>query len=87
MILTIVEKINNMSFEFIDSMADKIGLSSIATSVGVVASQEMSHPNWVFADYALLISLIGGSLFIIEKLIVIYLRLREAARLEKNNKK
>lgn len=95
MLLTIIEKISNTSLDIVDSIANKIGLLSIGTSAGVVASQEVSptiqqvilQSNWLFSDYALLISLIGGSLFIVEKLIVIYLRIREAARLEKDNKK
>lgn len=83
MIHNIIEKINGASLDLIDSLADKLGLSSIVTSVGITTIVQ-GGPNvpWAFTDYVLLISAISGILFIIEKIIVIYIRIRQATILE-----
>ena len=82
MLANLIEKINGASLDLIDSLANKLGLSSILTSIGLTVSQDGSSIPWVFTDYALLISAIGGILFIIEKIIVIYIRIRQAARIK-----
>ena len=83
MLDSLIEKINSASIDFIDSIANKLGLSSILTSVGVTIAQDGTSTVWVFTDYVLLISAIGGILFIIEKIIVIYIRIRQAARIKR----
>ena len=92
MISSLLGKINGASLDLVDNVANKLGFGSIITSVGLTVSHKASatevaqtiiNAPWVFTDYALLISVIGGVLFIIEKLIVIYIRVREASKLDK----
>ena len=61
----------------VDTVANRIGLPSIATSVAITSAEEavVTTLPFINTDYALVISMIGGGLFIIEKLIVIYLRI------------
>ena len=70
--------------EWAEAISDKVGLTSIATTVGITTAQHAevinTSPLWTMTDYALLISMIGGSLFAIEKIVSIYFRVR-------NNKK
>tara|TARA_R110002096_G_C14661910_1_gene728342 strand:- start:27518 stop:27805 length:288 start_codon:yes stop_codon:yes gene_type:complete len=80
----------NISLETLDQIADRLGLSSIISTVGITVVKEVTETSWVLADYALLISAIGGVLFCIEKLFVIYHRCREAkveAKKDKQKKK
>lgn len=80
----------NVSLDTLDQIADKLGLTSIGSTVGITVAQEVAERSWVMADYALLISAIGGVLFCIEKLFVIYHRCREAkieAKKAKQDKK
>ena len=69
------------SLEIIDRIANRIGLGSISTALGASAVQAQQQTQEVveattsgLAHYALVISAIGGILFIIEKLLIIYLR-------------
>ena len=70
------------NLEIIDPIMNKIGITSITTtfSVQAVKAQEIITPEintiWVLADYALALSIVGSVLFIIEKLVVIYIRLK-----------
>lgn len=92
MIFFLLGKLNGASIDLVDTAANKLGFGTILTSIGITVSQEVSAQNtleqvlsspWVLTDYALMISGIGGMLFIIEKLIVIYIRIRQAKRLER----
>jgi hypothetical protein len=74
---------NPDSLEIIDRIANRIGLGSITTAVGASAVQAQEQTQQVveiansgLVTYALVISAIGGILFIIEKAIVIYLRIK-----------
>ena len=95
---SILEKFNIASLDIVDSIADRLGLSSIAVSIGATISQGLEkvpeeittaavQVPWAATDYALLISGIGGVLFIIEKLIVIYIRIREATKIKRQQRK
>ncbi len=85
-----LSKITNLisveALEIIDNIANKLGLASIVTTVGLTTTQEMTEVAenipWDRVDYALMISMIGGVLYIIEKLIVIYIRYRQKKSLE-----
>lgn len=90
MISKIYNSAINVSFETLDQIADKLGLTSIASTVGLTVATEVAETSWVLTDYALLISAIGGVLFCIEKLFTIYLRCKEAraeTQKEKHKKK
>jgi hypothetical protein len=72
---------NPDSLEIIDRIANRIGLGSIGTAVTASAVQAQEQAQEVveiaaygLVEYALIISAIGGILFIIEKILVIYLR-------------
>ena len=71
------------SLEVIDRIANRIGLGSIGMAVGASAVQaqeqaqeviELANSGLIY--YALVVSLIGGVLFAIEKVIMIYFRLK-----------
>lgn len=79
MIAKVIEFFTPTGLDSIDQIADRIGLSSIAASVGVTATEALGA-TWHLADYALLISAIGGILFIIEKIFMIYLRYKESKK-------
>ena len=88
-ILVLMQSTN---IDAIDQFADRLGLSSIAASIGLTISKgaEVVAQPWVLTDYALAISCVGGVLFIIEKVLVIYIRYKEGkkvAEAEKQNKK
>jgi len=70
----------SIGLDSIDQIADRIGLSSIAASLGITANEALGS-TWHLADYALFISAIGGILFIIEKIFVIYLRYKESKKI------
>ena len=81
-----IDFFNNIHIDAIDQFADKVGLTTIFTSLGLTATQEVVSQPWVLTDYALLISAIGGILFIIEKVFVIYLRYKESRRISRSAK-
>ena len=81
-----VEFMNRISVDALDQFADKLGLSSIFASVGLSVAQDVVDKPWVLTDYALLISAVGGVLFIIEKVFVIYLRYKESKKIAKAEK-
>ena len=92
MLFFLLGKLNGASIDLVDNAANKLGFGTILTSIGLTVSQEVSAQTtieqvlsapWALTDYALMISGIGGVLFIIEKLIVIYIRIRQAKRLER----
>lgn len=72
-------------------ISNRLGLSSIVVTVGTTKAQAADIANGLIntpliwditgADIALLISSIGGILFSIEKVFVIYLRYKESKRL------
>ena len=72
-----------INIEALDQFADKVGLTSIFTSLGITIARDVSGGSWALADYALMISCIGGILFIIEKIILITIRIRESRRLDR----
>lgn len=80
MITKVLNFFTSIGLDSIDQIADRIGLSSIATSVGVTATEALTGSTWHLTDYALLISAIGGILFIVEKILVIYLRYKESKK-------
>ena len=63
------------------TIADKIGISSIATTVGITTAKNseviQSSVSWGMADYALALSMFGGALFAIEKIIVIHEKVKK----------
>lgn len=69
---------------------DKIGVSAIASTVGLTTAQEadiipkttMLTSEWVMTDYALAISMVSGVLFGIEKIVNITIKIRD----RRNNK-
>lgn len=83
MIDKIVKFFDSVSIDTIDQFADRLGLTSIFTTLGLTAAEGVIYQPWVLTDYALLISCAGGILFIIEKLIVIYIRYKESKLLAK----
>lgn len=76
----------NSNIDAIDQFADRLGLTSILTSVGLTVQKGVVEQPWALTDYALAISCIGGVLFIIEKLFVIYIRYKESKRISKEEK-
>jgi len=82
-----ISKITNlataMNIDALDQIADRIGLTTIASSLGITMAQE-SIASWTLTEYALIISAVGGVLFIIEKLLVIYLRFQESRKAAKD---
>ena len=89
MISKVLNLFQGASLDLIDQMADKLGLSSIAASLGITITQDLAQvaQPWTMTDYALLISAIGGILFIIEKIFVIYLRYKESRRITEETKR
>lgn len=69
----LVELIDSDKFEVVDGFFNKMGFGSLATSLGVFFS-EISTLD--VGQWAVIISLIGGLLFCIEKGLVIYIRLK-----------
>lgn len=69
----IVKLIDSDKFEVVDGFFNKMGFGSLATSLGVFFS-ELSTLD--VGQWAVIISLIGGLLFCIEKGLVIYIRLK-----------
>lgn len=86
MIVRIVELIKTIDLETLDQFSNRMGLTSIFTSVGLTAAEGLVYQPWALTDYALMISCVGGVLFIIEKLFVIYLRYKESKRVAKKDK-
>jgi len=87
----IAKLIDINTVEIIDKVANKVGLGSIVTTVGVTQTQDlhagealvselMTSPAWGLADYALCVSLIGGVLFAIEKAVMIYIRYKQVKK-------
>lgn len=87
MLERIAEFLKITNLETIDQFADKLGLTSIFTTIGLTATEGLIYQPWALTDYALIISCVGGVLFIIEKIIVIYLRYKESKRVSKLNTK
>ena len=87
MIDKITSIIRTIDIETIDQFADKFGLTSIFASLGIIAGEGVIYQPWALTDYALIISCVGGILFIIEKVFVIYLRYKENKRVTKNRDK
>ncbi len=83
----IAEFIEKINLETFDQFADRLGLTSIFTTVGLTATEGLIYQPWELTDYALIISCVGGVLFIIEKIIVIYLRYKESKRVSKKGYK
>lgn len=77
------------TLEMIDSLFNRIGLGSITlTGIATVAPEveviaevvaEATIQNWTLA--ALVISAIGGCLFIIEKVFMIYIRYKQSKKI------
>lgn len=76
--------------DIVDKVFNRIGLSSAALTVGTTTAQATEVVKAIdtsvlyglsYGDLALVISSIGGVLFIIEKLIMIYIRYNEAKRI------
>jgi len=86
MIAKVINFFTSIGLESIDQIADRIGLSSIAASLGITANEALGS-TWHLADYALLISALGGILFIIEKIFVIYLRYKESKKVSHEDDK
>lgn len=87
MLAKFIELSKSINIDALDVFADRVGLTSIFTTVGITVAQDMIVTPWGLTDYALVISCIGGSLFIIEKMILIYIRIREARKITKEEKK
>ena len=87
MIDKIIELLRTFNVETIDQFADKLGLTSIFASLGIIATEGVVYQPWVLTDYALIISCVGGILFIIEKLFVLYLRYKENKRANQDEKR
>ena len=77
LIKAVVEFMTSSDLEIVDGISNWIGFSSISTSV------VMFFTEWGLPQWGLMISLVGGILFAIEKIIMIYLRLKEAKKLDK----
>ncbi len=73
---------NKATLEIIDPVMNRIGLGSIATALGIEVAKvkevipEVVEGTWVLADYALALSIVGSVLFIIDKIMVIYLNMK-----------
>jgi hypothetical protein len=88
----ILEYLRTCSMEAVDRVSNRVGLSSIALSVTATGAEAVEKAAPVVADevlfslsasdIALLVSTVGGVLFIIEKVIVIYLRVKRARLLD-----
>ncbi len=83
MITRISDTITKYGLETVDQFANKLGVTSVGTSVGLTSAEVIADTSWALTDYALLISAIGGIFFIIEKIFVIYLRYKESKILMK----
>ena len=86
----IVRLITRTGPDLVDKMFNRIGLSSAAVTVTTATAQASEAAPLIdsavlyslsYADLALVVSSIGGVLFIVEKVIVIYIRYRELKRL------
>ena len=66
----------------VDTIANRVGLPSIGASALIVSAEEAVETAMPFinTEYALAISMVGGVLFSIEKLVVIYLRFQANKR-------
>lgn len=76
-----------MSFrEFLSTIADKVGISSIATTVGITTAKEAdliaSSSEWGMTDYGLMISIIVSVLFGIEKVLSIYEKIKSIKKVD-----
>ena len=89
MLVTIKALLSKSNLELIDPIMNKIGFSSVTTTFGIQAAkaQEIIPPEvatvWGLSEYALALSIIGSILFIIEKVIVLYHRLKSSKKSEK----
>jgi len=63
------------------TIADKLGMTSIATTVGITTAKQAEvieqSLSWGMTDYALAVSMIGGTLFAIEKILIIYEKIKQ----------
>ena len=72
--IAIINAAQNLSGNMVSAMIDKIGFGSIATFVGLKASEEAGvieladdiSAAWSMSDWALLVSIIGTALFCIK---------------------
>jgi len=85
MIDKLVNFMSTIHIDAIDQFADRVGLSSIFASVGLTMTKGeiLVVQPWGLTDYALAISCVGGVLFIIEKILVIYIRYKESKKVAK----
>lgn len=86
MIDKMVELFRNIHIDAMNQFADRLGFASITSSLGLTMAKGSIPVPWGLTDYALLISCVGGILFIIEKILVIYLRYKESKELAKTEK-
>ena len=87
MLSNLITFITSFNIDTIDQFADRVGLTSIAASIGLTITKGVVDQPWELTDYALLISCVGGLLFIVEKLFVIYLRYKESKQLAQKDQK
>jgi hypothetical protein len=84
----ILRTLSSLSNDMIDRVFNKLGLSSIALTVTTTTAQASQVPiineavfmSFTSADIALTVSSLGGVLFCIEKVIMIYIRYKEARK-------
>ena len=72
----ILKMIHINTLAALDELSNRVGAGSISTMVLLSSTKdavELATP-WAMTDWALLISMIGGGLFIVEKLFMIYTR-------------
>ena len=72
--------------EFLSTIADKVGISSIAATVGITTAKEAeliaSSAEWGMTDYGLMISIIVSVLFGIEKILSIYEKIKAIKKVD-----
>ena len=82
---TAIKIISGEFNSILQPLLDKIGMTAIASTVGLTTAQKsdvipettMILANWVMTDYALAISMITGVLFGLEKIVTIYFKIKE----------
>lgn len=67
--------------EAVSHLIDRVGWASVATTVGIKAGQQTelieSAGSWAMADYALMVSMVGGLTFILKNLVEVYFKIRD----------
>jgi len=83
MLTQLITILNDCATDLLDPLYDALGLSSLILTGGITTAQQ--HPEIlplhkfvdpVFSQYALYISMVVGVVVIIEKLVLIYIRIR-----------